>query len=288
MAKNLYNPQPLGFQLSTNFVAWNQGFCATEWPGFLVYAPAWFDDTPPLTLRMPSIQIVRDAGGGAISSFIAKRVDTGATVITFDHLALAITAFTDNPDFEMLVFDSTTLSAATVGVSFAFDEPMYLVATDGTNTWTSEAFVAFEVEIGGDFPDCDLEQVGKWIKIEASNTCDLGHAYNSEGGLKVMIWAEFERPEYEYQEEGEDDGSRSFVASFKRLEKRVKLSVLCHEGFTDFLNFLPLLGTVTITTADGMYFEATSVTVETNWRTNCLCECNAVFSNDFVTAGGCC
>ena len=103
------------------------------------------------------------------------------------------------------------------------------------------------------------------IKLEWSNTCDLGGMlYQNNFMQKIYIDSEIANPDYDIREEGISDGEKNFRPTFSYFGKIYKFEFVATEFVSDALTQIPLHSYVRIT-EDDSYAIAKDVIIEVEW-----------------------
>ena len=147
----------------------------------------------------------------------------------------------------------------------------YLEVTNGQSTWYSEVMTmkSFSYDIMGE--GCILTRIEYWA------TCDIDEIFYRGPLLghpqyKNVIYLDVEpgKPNYLYEEEGEEDGDKVFVADLKTLQKEYYLQTPMPQFVTDALTLLPMhvgrKGVVEVMTNRGYLSRIDRVRVEPEWQ----------------------
>lgn len=96
--------------------------------------------------------------------------------------------------------------------------------------------------------------MANYIKLEWTNSCDLGGIYY-QGGFtnKLFFDTNVGNPTYEEEIEEEYNGDGVLIRTFQRLVKIYKFQVFVPEYIADALKLMQLHDTVTLTFLDGSY-----------------------------------
>lgn len=164
----------------------------------------------------------------------------------------------------------------------------YLLLISGGSTVLLYSDI-FEIKDLAGMEDC----VGcdPYIIIEWSNTCNLGELkYADIAGLnnKVYLNTAMSKPEYEYNEEGDEDGRGEFYAKFKSIKKIRKAELMGTEGLADALAFIPLHDTIHITDTDGNEYSTARFLTSVSWQNDCLATVSISSYTAFTTKTNCC
>lgn len=133
------------------------------------------------------------------------------------------------------------------------------------------------------------------IKLQWSNTCDLGSIYYNGSGFQNIVYFETEigEPEYEYEVEEDYNSAGVLISTFQRLNKIYKFKVVVPEYVVDALMAMELHDTITLTILNtGYTSNITNVKVDANWEdiTNeCMATCTISFQQgDHIVKTACC
>lgn len=96
--------------------------------------------------------------------------------------------------------------------------------------------------------------MANYIKLEWTNSCDLGGIYY-QGGFtnKLFFDTNVGNPTYEEEIEEQYNGDGVLISTFQRLVKIYKFQVFVPEYIADALKLMQLHDTVTLTFLDGSY-----------------------------------
>lgn len=172
----------------------------------------------------------------------------------------------------------------------------YFEVTDGVNTWYSEVVTV------KDFNATDLTTNECVVtKITYWDTCDIADIFyrtQQFGGAqyKNIIYLDIDvgKPEYEFTEEGEEDGEGKFSPDFKRLEKQYLLQGVFPEYLVDALALIPMhvgkTGVVEVLTDRGYTGEVDKLSVSPKWQGDrgLWALTDIIFSTEFVVKSNCC
>lgn len=195
--------------------------------GFKLYCPAD---------RVLPFQIIQDASEAVISSMQYVNVETGATTDVMGALASGqLRTYTLGDARYFVHFGS-------VDASLTMPQGQYFVKlSNGSQNWFSEVVTLqdFNYDLLGQ--ECILTRIEYWA------TCDIdGIFYRTEAvgdeQYKNVAYLDLEtgRPEYLYDEDGDEAGDGVFEASFRRAEKQYLLQGAFPEFFLDAMALLPL------------------------------------------------
>lgn len=114
----------------------------------------------------------------------------------------------------------------------------YLKVTVGATSYYSEVFNV-------------VDPTGMII-IDYYHSSDIGTIhYNNSGDQytnKLIVDTKLNRPEYEYEEEGIEDGDVNFIPTFQRLVKKYKFIFYAPEYVVDAVSLIPFHDSITIYT----------------------------------------
>jgi len=172
----------------------------------------------------------------------------------------------------------------------------YLEVTDSVNTWYSEVIQVT------DFDADDLTANSCVVtKLTYYDTCDVADIFyrtQAFGGPQykniVYLDVDIGKPEYDYNEEGDEDGEGRFEADYKRLEKQYLLQGVFPEYMVDALTLIPLhigkTGVVEVLTQRGYAGEVDRITVSPQWQGDLglWALTDILFSTEFVVKANCC
>lgn len=133
-----------------------------------------------------------------------------------------------------------------------------------------------------------------YLKIEYSNSCDLGNVYY-QAGFENIIYLDTQigAPEYQYEEEGEENGDGVLVKTFQKLQKVYKFEVQVPEYMADALMFMALHDVITLSYTNGLYTASIrNVIVNVTWdedTNSCMALVEVKFQqDDQVLKDNCC
>lgn len=133
-----------------------------------------------------------------------------------------------------------------------------------------------------------------YLKIDYSNSCDLGSVYYAGGFVNtIYLDTEIGAPDYQYEEEGEDNGDGVLVKTFEKLQKIYKFQVLVPEYMADALMFMALHDTISISYTNGLYIASVrNVVANVTWdedTNSCMALVEVSFQqDDQVLKDNCC
>lgn len=133
----------------------------------------------------------------------------------------------------------------------------------------------------------------KYIKIDFSNTCDIGDIYY-EGDFEQTLWLESEtlEPTFPYVEKGVENGLGRFVPAYQRQDKIWLLRTkLIPQYIVDVLHRLKLHDTIVLIDTVGNGYVVKHVDVEHDWQYDDKYYALAQVSLDFdeyALVTGCC
>ena len=150
------------------------------------------------------------------------------------------------------------LYPAVFPITQMFDGQYYLTLTDGVETWYSEVFTV-------------VQNISSYLKIEWYNDDDLvfdgGRFLFKNPSFQNFLYfaAEVGKPEYTFEEEGENrDG---FFFPEKQLsEKRYKCSILAPEYLCDVMRLIRMCDHVRITDKYGRVYDCDQFLITPEWQ----------------------
>lgn len=265
--------QPLRFFESSELKARDKNKYDTE-----VFTPLY-----PKNL-LPPFQITRAADSVPFSSIKLVSIDSGTEYELIDNLAANEVELLQFNTYDILIHYGINVHSVNIPTGV-----YELVVSDWNNSW-----VSVDIDLK-DFDPFDLENNDCSItKITYFDTCDVGGIYYATGATQyknVMYFAEdVTAPEYEFNEEGEEDGLGNFNADYKKLSKRYLLQVVVPEFITDALQLMPLHSTIQIETDNGYSGVVDTISVNTKWQgeDKLWALADILFSTDFIVKTGCC
>jgi len=99
--------------------------------------------------------------------------------------------------------------------------------------------------------------MANYVKLEWSNSCDLGGIYYQGGFINRLFFdANVGMPDYEEEIEEEYNGDGVLISTFQRLVKIYKFQVFVPEYIADALKLMQLHDTITLTFLNGTYSSA--------------------------------
>jgi hypothetical protein len=208
---------------------------------------------------LPPFQIMRPTRSNAITSVIVKNVN-GEVVydITAQLIAagLQITSFSLLYDYDVIVYPAMN---AMVGIDM--DEGIYYVEiTDGIQVWYSDIFTVVK---GG---------MEAYLKVEWSDIedfiLDSGRIVYQSPTFRNIVYlgCEIGKPEYKFEEEGEDrDGY--FFPSKQLSEKTYRFTFLAPEYLCDVMRLIRMSDIVTITDRYGRVYNCDTFLMTPKWQT---------------------
>ncbi len=136
--------------------------------------------------------------------------------------------------------------------------------------------------------------MANYIKLEWSNTCNLGRIYYA-GDFKNRLFfeADIGKPEYEEEIEEEKNSDGVPIATFQSLNKIYKFQVYVPEYVADALMAMALHDTITLTAINAQYTASIrNVKVDVDFEdmsNDCMALCTVSFQqDDQITKGSCC
>jgi len=283
----MYTPQPIAVHLQQNRQNFRRGNCQPYENVVLYDAPAFM---------MPSLYIKRLTDGG-----------TSATVTVYDLNDNVLTTLTptsqtnysldDEGEYEMLVLGAGNWAGA---ISLMSGQKCYLAIDDGSFFYYTDEF-SILTEVDSFPPDCDTN----WAKISwtmngtcvvsdttTANPAEPVSAYPKVDLTNFVFWeSNFSRPEWEFDEAGENDAHGVFRPDTQRLVKRWTLEgAPVSEGVADALTVSALAKSVSIIFKNGTVFTGIrDIKTDISWEQG---GCNAIvkynFSTDYFVKQGCC
>lgn len=136
--------------------------------------------------------------------------------------------------------------------------------------------------------------MANYIKLEWSNSCDLGGIYYQSGfSNKLYFDTNIGNPSYEEEIEEQYNGDGVLIATFQRLVKNYNFQVYAPEYIIDALKLMQLHDTITITFLDGTYSgEIRNVKVDVSFEdisNQCMALATISFQqDDQVVKTNCC
>ena len=120
------------------------------------------------------------------------------------------------------------------------------------------------------------------IKFVIGNSCDIGDIIYNTGWQQVVYFqGDLFKPEYEFSEEGTEDGEGNFIKQFDKVLKRYKLIIFQPENIADGLYLLPLHKAVVVTLPDGRSEKVVNIEVANpDWENE---GCRAEIEVSFIT-----
>ena len=245
----------------------------------------------PLNYILP-FQIRRNIAVNTITSVVlVSTADGTETDITTGYIAGSqIVIFPFDTYDQIVHYGTQTLNTNIVAGEY------YIRIEDGVNIWYTEDITYTDFA-------ADLSNGCSYTKIVYWDTCDIGGMFyrmkeinNFFPQYKNIIYLDLEigKPEYEYEEEGEEDELGQFFPDFKKVEKEYFIEGVFPEFMVDALTLIPLhisrTGVVEVLTQYGYTAEIDTFTVEPSWQGKygvyALTELR--FSSEFITKTNCC
>ena len=133
-----------------------------------------------------------------------------------------------------------------------------------------------------------------YLKIDYYNSCDLGGVYYQGGFINtIYLDTQIGAPEYQYEEEGEDNGEGVLIKTFEKLQKVYKFQVLVPEYMADALMFMALHDVVNISYTNGLYASSIrNIIVNVTWdedTNSCMAIVDVSFQqDDQILKDNCC
>lgn len=203
--------------------------------------------------------------------------------------------FQDNATYSTSTSVNVRASILTVG---GYNEPIsdfirkngnvyYLVITDGFNPILySDIFGILNIGLEGDCIQCSPYFSISWLSD--CNVGDLRYKDIPELNNKVYLSTALSKPEYQYEEEGNNDGRGEFFAKFQSIKKIRKAEIFGNESLADALAMIPLHSQIHITDNDGNTFSAGRFLTDVNWQNDCLATISISIYTAFTTKNNCC
>jgi len=136
--------------------------------------------------------------------------------------------------------------------------------------------------------------MANYIKLQWSNSCDLGGIYY-QGGFsnKLYFDTNIGKPEYVEEIEEEYNGNGVLISTFQRLVKVYKFEVVVPEYVADALKLMQLHDTITLTFLNNQYNGAIrNIKADVNWEDitdDCMATVTISFQqDDQVVKTNCC
>lgn len=281
-----YTPQSIAVHDLMERQNFRRGGCAAYDNPVLYDAPDFI---------MPPIMIKRLTTGDPVTVTLVDLTDTDVTTLTPTSAADKVLDAVG--EFEMHVLGAGDWPGV---LSLMDGGQYYLRIEDGLLTYYTDEFVLKYTNAG--FP----EECGhSWVKMSwvLNGTCIVSgktstdeaepvHAYPSEDYTHRIYWnANLSRPEWEYDEKGEEDAHGVLDIDTKKLVKRWKLEgVPVSESVADAITTAALSDAVTIAFPDGTAFDnVRDIRTEISWESGgCLATVSMSFSTDYFVKQGCC
>lgn len=244
----------------------------------------------PVTHLLP-FQIKRPAGLFGIQSINLVSLDGQTTIDLFSELEPGELVKYAFASYDYLIHFGSLAHGANV------PEGEYdLEISDGVNVWYSEVLTV------RDFDPNELNPNGCAVtKITWYDTCDVADIFYRTslfGGpqYKNILYLDVDvaKPEYNYNEEGDENGEGVFEADYQKLEKQHGLQTVLPEYMVDAVTLLPLhvtkTGTVEVLTARGYTGEVNRISVDPKWQgaIGTWALTDILFSTEFVVKSNCC
>ena len=166
----------------------------------------------------------------------------------------------------------------------------YVTIDNGVSTWYSEVLT---------MRNFDPENLGSCVmtKITYWDTCDTANILYRTGANQykntIYLDVPFNRPEYSFEEEGEEDGEGRFRPEFIKFTKQYLLQSVFPEYMVDALSMLPLhtseTGVINIE-SEGYEGVVDRISVSPEWQGDygLFALTNILFNVDLVTKTNCC
>lgn len=282
-----YTPQPIAVHTAPKMQNFRRGECG-------VYANIVLYDAPDFI--MPNICIKRAVSGAVPTVVVCDLNDTEITELT--PVSATSYPLDDEGEFEMLVLEGGNWPGL---VSLMSGQYYYMRIDAGVfSYYTDELIIQYQ---DGTFPEACGETLVKlsWSVngdcivsgVTAANPASPVYTYPMGETLDFyLFWrANLSRPEWDYEEQGEEDAHGVVQKSSQRLEKRWTLEGMpVSERIADAITSCTLGENVTIEMSDGTVFSGiTNIKTEIGWNNG---GCNATvqmkFTTDYLLKQGCC
>lgn len=164
----------------------------------------------------------------------------------------------------------------------------YLEVGDWQNTWYSVNFDLLDFDSDNLINNhCDITRLSYFDKgiIGGIFYDTLPRVYENV----IFFKQDIGKPEYEYIEEGEEDGLGNFSPDYKKLSKKYLLQSVLPEYFLDAINLIPLHNNISIQTSEGHTADIDTLTVSNKWEgeIGTWGLVDLVFTTDFIIKTNC-
>lgn len=129
----------------------------------------------------------------------------------------------------------------------------------------------------------------RYLKIEWSNSSDLGNIYYSGGFVnRINLDVEISNPEYEVEIEAEKDGENRDIPTFKKWEKAYRFELWATEDLVDAFTLMQLHDTIAVTLQTGRQIAVDKMNVSVEWpEQGCLAKMAVTFTEDYIASTNC-
>lgn len=187
--------------------------------------------------------ILYDKDGKKVADITQYMKDTGLQIVRYQSMG-----------YDVIVYPGT-LHLPTK----QFDGVYYCTLSDGTQTWYSDMFTMVQ----------DLSGYLKieWYDVE-NLVFDAGQIVYQNPGFRNVLYlcAEVGKPEYKFEEEGEErDGY--FFPEKQISEKTYKFTILAPEYLCDVMRFIRMADYVRITDKYGRIYDCDTILITPKWQT---------------------
>jgi len=206
----------------------------------------WRLSTPTTLLPSFQIQVATGKVIGDVTVYLVD-LDDAETDITayFDITGNDATLYIqDFDDFEYLIYNASKALETSIGKG-----TWYLKIDVDSVLYYSEVF-------------CVVDTSG-YLSIEYYNSSDVDSIDYTNGDYeqytnKLLINTKLTKAEYEYEEEGTENGDGEFLPTFMKRTKRYKFVFYAPEYILDAITLIPMHSSVTVITDSG---EGTTETI---------------------------
>lgn len=282
-----YTPQPIAVHTLQDRQNFRKGDCASYANPVLRVAPNFI---------FPNIYIKRLTSGETptvklyrlTDDFISTLTPAGATDYALDA----------EGEFEMLVLEAGNWTG--IVPSDIIGTECYLKIETASQDYYTDEFLIMDGTTGFP-PDCGEQ----WAKLSwvlngtcivsgktSTNEAEPVHAYPDEDQWSyVYLNANLSRPEWEYDEKGDEDAHGMTVVDTRKLVKRWTLEGRpVSESVYDAITTAAISDRVLLEFEDGTVFDyLRDVRTEANWESGgCLASVSMKFTTDYLVKQGCC
>ena len=209
----------------------------------------------PANILLP-FQIMRTTRANGITSVVLFD-KTGATVA--DITSSMIEAGLQIVRFETLGYDVILYPATLPMPINMFDGIYYMRLSDGVQTWYSEMFTA-------------VQDVSGYVKVQwwdiENLVFDAGQIVYTNPAYKNTLYlcTELGKPEYEFEEEGQDrDGY--FFPEKQISTKKYKCTILAPEYLCDVMRFIRMADYIRVRDKYGNVYNCDTFLITPKWQT---------------------